>query len=50
MLSLLEYIIISLQLYDHISSWTPGFQQGQFDALLKRSYLAPNEGDATYDQ
>jgi hypothetical protein len=28
----------------------PGSQQGQSDALSRRSYLAPNEGDTTYDQ
>jgi hypothetical protein len=43
----LEYIIIFLQFYDHVSPYS---QRGRSDALSRCSYLIPKEGDAIYDQ
>jgi hypothetical protein len=31
-------------------TYCPSSQQDHSDALLRRSYLAPKEGDTTYDQ
>ena len=31
-------------------TYHPDSQQGQSDTLSRRSHLAPNEGNATYDQ
>ena len=41
---------ISLSRFDFVITYRPGSQQGKSDALSRRSYLAPKEGDAAYDQ
>jgi hypothetical protein len=47
MSSSLEYVTISLQLYDYVSPW---FSTGSIQCLSRHSYLASKEGDAAYDQ
>ncbi|MCO5566654.1 hypothetical protein L7F22_020332 [Adiantum nelumboides] len=39
-----------LSRFDSVISYRPGHQQGKPDALSRRSYLAPKEGDASFDQ
>lgn len=40
-----------LSRFDYIISYRPGHhQQGKPDALSRRSYLAPKEGNATFAQ
>ena len=41
---------ISLSRFNFIIIYRPGTQQIQSDALSRRAYLAPKEGDAAYDQ
>ncbi len=41
---------MSLSRFDFCITYRPGKQQGLSDALSRRSYLAPKEGDAAYDQ
>jgi hypothetical protein len=41
---------MSLSCFNFMITYRPGSQQGWFDALLRRSYLAPKEGDTIYDQ
>jgi hypothetical protein len=41
---------MSLSQFGFIITYRPGKQQGLFDALSRRSYLAPREGEATYEQ
>ena len=41
---------MSLSRFDFIITYRPGKQQGLSDALSRRSYLAPREGEAAYDQ
>jgi hypothetical protein len=41
---------ISLSRFNFMITYRPGSQQGRSDALSRRSYLAPKEGDAVYDQ
>ena len=41
---------MSLSWFDFVINYRPGKQQGLFDALLRRSYLAPRAGEATFDQ
>ena len=41
---------ISLPHFNFIITYHPTSQHGQFDALSRRSYFIPKEGDATYDQ
>jgi hypothetical protein len=59
----LEYLMIARVLNRHQTCWNmslsrfnfvitywPGKQQGLYDALFRRSSLAPNEEEATYEQ
>jgi hypothetical protein len=39
-----------LSRFDFVITYRPGNQQGKSDALSRCSYLAPKEGDETYDQ
>jgi hypothetical protein len=41
---------MSLSQFDFVITYRPGKQQGLSDALSRRSYLAPKEGEATYEQ
>jgi hypothetical protein len=41
---------LSLSRFDFVITYRPGIQQGKSDALSRRSFLAPKEGDAAYDQ
>ena len=41
---------ISLSRFNFIITYRPETQQIRSDALSRRAYLAPKEGDATYDQ
>jgi hypothetical protein len=41
---------ISLSRFNFVITYPPGSKQIQSDALSRRAYLAPREGDATYDQ
>ena len=41
---------ISLSRFNFIITYRPGTQQIRSDALSRRAYLAPKEGDAAYDQ
>jgi len=41
---------MSLSRFDFVITYRPGKQQGLSDALSRRSYLAPKEGEAAYDQ
>jgi hypothetical protein len=40
---------ISLSRFNFMITYRPGFQQSRSDALSRRSYLAPKEGDVAYD-
>jgi hypothetical protein len=39
-----------LSWFDFVITYRPRKQQGLFDALSRRSYLGPKEGEATYEQ
>ncbi|MCO5585599.1 hypothetical protein L7F22_039534 [Adiantum nelumboides] len=39
-----------LSRFNFVISYRPGHQQGKPDALSRRSYLTPKEGDAAFDQ
>lgn len=41
---------ISLSRFNFVITYRPGSQQIRSDALSRRAYLAPKEGDAAYDQ
>lgn len=41
---------ISLSRFNFVITYRPGSQQVKSDALSRRAYLAPKEGDAAYDQ
>ena len=41
---------ISLSRFNFVITYRPGTQQIRSDALSRRAYLAPREGDAAYDQ
>ena len=41
---------ISLSRFNFAITYRLGSQQGKSDALSRRSYFAPKEGDAAYDQ
>jgi hypothetical protein len=41
---------ISLSQFDFVITYQPGKQQRLFDALSRRSYLAPKEGETAYEQ
>jgi hypothetical protein len=41
---------ISLSRFNFVITYRPGSKQIQSDALSRRAYLTPREGDATYDQ
>lgn len=41
---------MSLSRFDFIITYRPGKQQGLSDALSRRSYFAPKEGDAAFEQ
>ncbi len=41
---------ISLSRFNFVITYRPGSKQIQSDALSRRAYLAPREGDAAYDQ
>lgn len=41
---------ISLSRFNFVITYRPGAQQGKPDALSRRSYLMPKEGDAAFDQ
>ena len=41
---------ISLSRFNFVITYRPGSQQVRSDALSRRAYLAPREGDAAYDQ
>jgi hypothetical protein len=41
---------ISLSRFNFVITYHPGSKQIQSDALSRRAYLAPREGDAAYDQ
>jgi len=41
---------MALSRFDFKITYRPGKQQGLSDALSRRSYLAPKEGDASFDQ
>jgi hypothetical protein len=41
---------MSLSCFGFIITYRPGKQQGLLDALSRRSYFAPKQGEAVYDQ
>jgi hypothetical protein len=41
---------MSLSRFNFVITYRPGSKQIQSDALSRRAYLAPREGDAAYDQ
>ena len=41
---------MSLSQFDFVITYRPSNLQGKLDALLRRSYLAPKEGDPILDQ
>ena len=41
---------ISLSRFNFVITYRPGSKQVQSDALSRRAYLAPKEGDEAYDQ
>jgi hypothetical protein len=41
---------MSISRFDFVITYRPGNQQGKSDALSHCFYLAPKEGDETYDQ
>jgi hypothetical protein len=41
---------MSLSQFDFVITYRPGKQQGLSNALSRRSYLAPKEGEAAYEQ
>ena len=41
---------ISLSRFNFVITYRPGAKQVRSDALSRRAYLAPKEGDVAYDQ